>query len=123
MREVRHPAADVMRNEHLYMKVSSELAAKFDRAGIPTLNLVSWSGVAVGALVCFYDELTEEMVYRYYEPGETIKAQPLATLDEMQHLVKKFKPACVKPGPIPAIHRNVSLKDVRAAATDDDEEL
>lgn len=121
MREVRHPAADVLRNEHLYLKVSSELAAKFDRAGIPSLNLVSWSGVAIGSLVCFYDELTEEMVYRYYEPGETIKPQRLATLDEMQHLVKKFKPACVKPGPVPPIHRYVSLKDIRTIDPDDEE--
>lgn len=120
MREVRHPAIDVIRNGFFGTQVNPELAAKLDRAGIPTLNLVSWAGVAVGSLVSHYDELTEEMVYRYYEPGETVKPQRLATLDEMQHLIKKYKPQCVKPGPVPAQFRNVSLANM---AEEDDGEL
>lgn len=118
MREVRHPAIDVIRNGFFGTQVNPELAAKLDRAGIPTLNLVSWSGVAIGSLVSHYDELTEEMVYRYYEPGETVKPQRLATVDEMQHLIKKYKPQCLKPGAMPAKYRNVSM-----AVPDDDGEL
>lgn len=120
MREVRHPAEKVIRNQYFYATIDHELAQKFDRAGIPSLNLVSWSGVVYGSLIMHYDSLTEEMVYRWYEPGETVKPQRLATLDEMEHLVKKYKPVAAKAGPVPNKHRNVSLA---TTADEDDEEL
>lgn len=91
MKEVRHPAEKILYNEHGYVRVSDDLKSKMDRAGIPVMNLVAWTGCVMGMLVYFLDELTEEVVFQWYEPGERLPSIRLPDKEDVAPLFEKFK--------------------------------
>lgn len=115
MREVRHPADKLIRNVHGHThQPDADLMKKMDRAGIPTMNLFSWSGCVFGMLVYFLDELTDEIVFRWYEPGERVPPIQLPSAAEVQPYVEQFKS---KPLPI------VGTTGKRVILDDEDDQL